>query len=102
MGESVTLSINCPILIGRAGHLATLQQFIEQAKHGTRNVALISGEAGIGKSRLVAEAKTYAALEGFFCLARKLLSHRYYLSLCTLARPLADPLRFTTDSYTSR
>src|SRR5216684_8587731 len=53
--------IICPVLIGRATDLATLHLLIEQAKGGRGHVALISGEAGIGKSRLVAEAKTYAA-----------------------------------------
>src|SRR5215469_11799690 len=68
MGESVTSPIICPTLIGRAGQLATLQLLVEQAKHGEGQVALISGEAGIGKSRLVAEAKTYATTQGFLLL----------------------------------
>ncbi len=53
--------ISCPVLIGRTTDLEILHRLIEQAKGGKGHVALISGEAGIGKSRLVAEAKTYAA-----------------------------------------
>src|SRR5947209_19078479 len=68
MGESATLSIICPTLVGRADQLATLHLLIEQAKRGEGHVALISGEAGMGKSRLVAEAKTYATLQGFLLL----------------------------------
>jgi predicted ATPase len=68
MGESVTPPIICPTLVGRAGHLATLQLLVEQAKQGGGHVALISGEAGIGKSRLVAEAKAYAMAQGFLLL----------------------------------
>jgi predicted ATPase/DNA-binding CsgD family transcriptional regulator len=49
-----------PVLIGRANHLAILHTLIDEAKNGKRQVLLISGEAGIGKSRLVSEAKTYA------------------------------------------
>ena len=60
--------ISCPALIGRTTDLATLHQFIDQAKGGRGHVALISGEAGIGKSRLVAEAKTYAATHHFLLL----------------------------------
>ena len=60
--------ISCPVLIGRATDLATLHQLIERAKGGKGHVALISGEAGIGKSRLVAEAKTYAAAHNFLLL----------------------------------
>jgi len=61
-------SIICPVFIGRATDLATLHQLIEQAKGGRGHVALISGEAGIGKSRLVAEAKTYAATHNVLLL----------------------------------
>src|SRR6266516_1401312 len=68
MGKSVTSPIITPTLVGRAGHLATLQLLVEQAKQGEGQVALISGEAGIGKSRMVAEAKTYATTQGFLLL----------------------------------
>ena len=60
--------IVCPILIGRAVDLTALRALIDQTKQGKGQVALISGEAGIGKSRLVAEAKTYAANQGFLLL----------------------------------
>src|SRR6516164_8166198 len=56
--------IICPVLIGRANALATLHQLIDQTKDGRGYLALISGEAGIGKSRLVAEARTYATSKG--------------------------------------
>jgi predicted ATPase len=60
--------IICPVLIGRATELATLHQLIDQAKGERGRVALLSGEAGIGKSRLVAEAKVYATAQGFLLL----------------------------------
>lgn len=44
------------MLIGRTSHLAALVQFIEQSCGGRGQTILIAGEAGIGKSRLVAEA----------------------------------------------
>src|SRR5215472_19050559 len=55
-----TQSIVCPILIGRRAHLDTLIQFMEQAHRGHGQTVLISGEAGIGKSRLVAETISHA------------------------------------------
>jgi DNA-binding CsgD family transcriptional regulator len=58
----------CPILIGRTTDLATLHQLIDQAKGGRGHVVLLSGEAGLGKSRLVAEAKTYATTQNFLLL----------------------------------
>src|SRR5579859_4336259 len=60
--------IVCPVLIGRAADLTALHVLVDQAKRGEGQVALISGEAGIGKSRLVAEAKAYAAGQGFLPL----------------------------------
>lgn len=60
--------IVCPVLIGRAADLTALYVLVDQAKRGEGQVALISGEAGIGKSRLVAEAKAYAVSQGFFSL----------------------------------
>jgi DNA-binding CsgD family transcriptional regulator len=55
----------CPVLIGRSGDLAALRTLAELAKQGQGQVALMSGEAGIGKSRLIAEGKTYALAQGF-------------------------------------
>ena len=68
MGEAVTPPTTCPTLIGRTNHLSHLQQRIERAKEGLGGLILISGEAGIGKSRLLAEAKTYASTQGFLLL----------------------------------
>ena len=48
----------CPVLIGRSGDLAALRTLADLAKQGQGQVALMSGEAGIGKSRLIAEVKT--------------------------------------------
>jgi DNA-binding CsgD family transcriptional regulator len=55
----------CPVLIGRSGDLAALRTLADLAKRGQGQVALVSGEAGIGKSRLIAEGKTYALTQGF-------------------------------------
>src|SRR6266700_1072580 len=60
--------IICPVLIGRAAELTTLRLLVDRARSGTGQIVLLSGEAGIGKSRLVAEAKTYATAQGFLLL----------------------------------
>jgi len=54
----------CPIVVGRQADLAALYDLMAQAVSGQGRVALISGDAGIGKSRLVAEARTYATAKG--------------------------------------
>ncbi|MGE0827224.1 MAG: adenylate/guanylate cyclase domain-containing protein [Candidatus Binatia bacterium] len=51
-------------LIGRDEELALLRRRWEQAKEGEGQVVLLSGEAGIGKSRLVQEMKNQVSAEG--------------------------------------
>jgi class 3 adenylate cyclase/predicted ATPase len=48
-------------LVGREEELALLRRRWEQATDGEGQVVLLSGEAGIGKSRLVQELKDYVA-----------------------------------------
>jgi predicted ATPase/DNA-binding CsgD family transcriptional regulator len=65
----MTISFNkpivCPVLIGRAHDLTTLRLLVDRAKSGQGQVALLSGEAGIGKTCLMAEIKVYAAAQNF-------------------------------------
>ena len=50
-------SVVCPVLIGRTAPLASFERVFEQVKSGQGHTVLVSGEAGIGKSRLVAEVR---------------------------------------------
>ncbi|GAC1347484.1 MAG: hypothetical protein NVSMB27_12970 [Ktedonobacteraceae bacterium] len=68
MERSVNRPLLCPKIIGRAPELAALGLCVEQAKEGRGQIALLRGEAGIGKSRLVAETKAYAAGLDFLLL----------------------------------
>src|SRR2546425_405991 len=56
-------SVVCPVFIGRAAALASFERVFEQVKSGQGQMVLVSGEAGIGKSRLVAEAKASVGQE---------------------------------------
>src|SRR5689334_19839618 len=97
MGVSVTPPIICPTLVGRASHLATLQLLIEQAKQGEGHITLINGEAGIGKSRLIAEAKSHAEAQGFLLLQGNCFpTDRTYPYA-----PLLDLLRSVVASHSS-
>jgi DNA-binding NarL/FixJ family response regulator len=50
----------CPLLLGRTAYLAALDDLIAQARDGHGQTVLITGEAGIGKSRLIAEVQAHA------------------------------------------
>jgi predicted ATPase len=68
MEARFTAPVRCPVLIGRVPDLTTLRLLFNRAKSGQGQVALLSGEAGIGKSRLVAEVKTEAVSQDFWLL----------------------------------
>lgn len=68
MPDPLPPSILCPVLIGRDAQVAALTRLLDLARNGQGQIALISGEAGIGKSRLVAEATKLAAAQGFTLL----------------------------------
>jgi DNA-binding CsgD family transcriptional regulator len=55
-------------LVGRETELGRLRGLLTDAAAGRAVTALVSGDAGVGKSRLVAEAMTVAADDGFTVL----------------------------------
>ncbi|HLW00077.1 MAG TPA: ATP-binding protein [Ktedonobacterales bacterium] len=61
----------CPVLIGRDQELADLRHLLNQTSSGWGQLLLLCGEAGIGKSRLVAELITSATAQGFHVLEGK-------------------------------
>jgi predicted ATPase len=60
--------IRSPVLIGREREIATLSALVDQVKQGHGQMLLLSGEAGVGKSRLLAEGKRQASEQGFLVL----------------------------------
>ncbi|HSZ40378.1 MAG TPA: AAA family ATPase [Trebonia sp.] len=55
-------------LVGRDGELARLRELLAEAEAGHAVTGLVSGDAGVGKSRLVAEATSVATVAGFTVL----------------------------------
>lgn len=53
-----------PLLVGRRDELALVLAAVARAAAGDCGVMLVGGEAGVGKSRLVAEAARQAAESG--------------------------------------
>jgi len=89
MSMPLTQSAICPILIGRVAQLAALADLLTHTASGQSRIALIAGEAGIGKSRLVAEVKTSAAQ----CGVTILQGHCFEQDRTFPYAPLLDLLR---------
>lgn len=79
----------CPIFIGRDPALATLGHWLDRTRTGDGRTVLIAGEAGIGKSRLVAEVVTRATRQRF----RILRGHCFEPDRALPYAPLLDLLR---------
>ncbi len=63
--EELTNDLGRPPIVGRQEALSTLTSFINQVATGVGCAAIVSGEAGIGKSTLVEELALKAGLRGF-------------------------------------
>lgn len=61
-------SIVCPVLVGRDTPLATVRQVLDQARGGSGSVLLLSGEAGVGKTRILRTMLDEARAAGFLAL----------------------------------
>src|SRR5690242_21357419 len=76
MAASLGRALTCSVLISRTRELATLRELLDSVRRrGQGRVVLLSGDAGIGKSRLVAEAKADAAAQGFLLLQGRSEEH---------------------------
>ena len=64
MTVAIEQSIVCPILVERERQVEALAELMLRLGRGMGGVVLISGEAGIGKTRLTHEARTRAADSG--------------------------------------
>jgi predicted ATPase len=51
----------CPVLVGRRAEIQALESVLDGAIEGRGGCAVITGEAGIGKSRLIRELSRMAA-----------------------------------------
>src|SRR5687768_10772726 len=51
-------------MLERTGEVAAVASLLESAREGTGGCAVVEGSAGIGKSRLLAEARSAAAASG--------------------------------------
>ena len=81
-------------MVGRDGELARLLNLLDDAEAGRSVVALVSGDAGVGKTRLVSEVTRLAAARGFTVLSGQCAE----LGDSVPYLPLADALRGAAQS----
>src|SRR5215471_5704067 len=76
-------------MVGRDAELASLTGLLDEAAAGRPAVALVGGDAGVGKTRLVAELASAANGRGFAILSGRCAE----LGDAVPYLPLADALR---------
>lgn len=60
----MTARISSPVFVGRGDELHRLQAVLERARSGVVGKVIVGGEAGVGKTRLLAELRTTAEAQG--------------------------------------
>src|SRR5438270_13824878 len=81
--------LSCPVVVGRTAPLETLERLLRDAHARQGAALLISGEAGIGKTRLGSEARVQAAALGLQVLS----GASFQPDRAVACAPLVDPLR---------
>ena len=102
MGMMFAKSVVSPVLVGRAEYVDILGRIVEEASQGRGHVVLIAGEAGIGKSRLVAEAKAQAMAEGWLALEGQCFEPDRTIPFAPLLELLRDRLATLTPAELGR
>ena len=90
-----------PVLIDRMKELAILDALIDQAKSGRGKVVLLCGEAGVGKSRLVAEVKNHVASHDFLLLQGSCFPTDHSIPYAPLLDLLRSFLTFHSSAFSS-
>jgi len=86
------------VLVGREPEMALLEQALSAATGGTGQCVLVAGEAGVGKSRLIAELRAGAAARSFLSLR----GYCFEQDASFPYAPLADALRTHFATYAPR
>jgi predicted ATPase/class 3 adenylate cyclase len=86
-----------PPMVGRDPEAAQLAQHWQRVRTGVGHVLLLSGEAGVGKSRLVQELKTHVASERHIWLECRCLPYHQHSALYPLIELLQRLLQLRRD-----
>jgi class 3 adenylate cyclase/tetratricopeptide (TPR) repeat protein len=92
-----TTAVGLPFLVGRDEEVGLLLRRWEQIKEGLGHVVLISGEAGIGKSSLLAAACHHVTHEGYTRLTFRCSPYHTNSALYPVTTHLEQILAFDRD-----
>src|SRR5262245_23785377 len=84
-------------LVGREHEIGLLRERWQRVQDGMGQVVILSGEAGIGKSRLVQELKDYVTPEPHLCLECRALPYYQNTALYPVAELFQRALRWQPD-----
>lgn len=87
-GTSDTITTRPPGFVGRRHAIDAITPLFDNLREGRPGFALITGEAGIGKTRLLDELRRTAHLDGFRCLHARGVEFERVIAL----NPLVDAL----------
>jgi class 3 adenylate cyclase len=93
----VAVSTGLTPLVGREEELGLLRRLWTQAKDGAGQVVLLSGEAGIGKSRLMQELKTHVLAEEATRIEFRCSPYHQNSAFHPIIEHLQRPLQFTRE-----
>jgi AAA ATPase domain len=85
--------VRCPVVVGRGEELAALTGIFSRAAGGRGACAVVTGEAGVGKTRLVTDAVGRARERGQAVLAGRSTPTDQFSPLRPLGEALLDGLR---------
>ena len=85
--------MRCPVVVGRDMELAALAEIFSRAASGRGACAVVTGEAGVGKTRLVTEAADGARGRGQVVLIGRSAPTDRVSPLRPLGETLLDGLR---------
>ncbi|MBT4046509.1 MAG: AAA family ATPase [Rhodospirillaceae bacterium] len=89
-------------IFGRGHELSVLQQSWQAAKEGAGQVVLLSGEAGIGKSRLALALREHIADQAHFHLGFQCSAHHTNTGLYPVIQRLERTARFAPEDTDSQ
>lgn len=85
-------------LVGRDEELALLTRRLTMSREGNGSIVLLSGEAGVGKSRLVQATRIRAVEEGFTCVVGRSASVHQSSALLPVVDLLEGMIGFEQDA----